>query len=245
MMQCPQCQTANRLGAIFCRSCGAKLEIDSVTSQTFEQVTGVVPKDKAKGKKRVKSIIINSLRLVFLAALVFGVYLALQRPEVDQPKTEEAAAKDFKNRRTRLIELLQNQGEYKNAKFATKGINSYLASLMAETEDKGKTLQLVDSWVNFGDDGALTWVIDAKLFGRLLRFQYMGTLEVKDDKVVFTPDGFFSGKLGKLPYPTFFIQSLTKRLWNSVLDDGDNKTVIEAISELKTAKDELTISVKK
>ena len=72
MMQCPQCGTENRLGAIFCRSCGAKLETDGITSQTFEQVTGVVPKDKAKGKKRVKKIILNSIRIVFLALIVVG-----------------------------------------------------------------------------------------------------------------------------------------------------------------------------
>ena len=253
MMQCPQCKTANRLGAIFCRSCGAKLEIDSITSQTFEQVTGLVPQDKAKAKKRVRSIIFNSLRLLFLAAVVFGAYLALQRPKVDQPETSDARAKEFEEKRDRLLAALEQRDKVENVEFFTVGINSSLAKMMAGTEEKekekekGKTFQLVDSWVLFDTGGRITWVIDTKLFGRLLRFQYMGTVEVKDGKLTFTPDGIFSGKLGQLPYPTYFMQSMTKRLWSSILEGGEgaNKKLIDAISELKIEKDKVIISVKK
>jgi len=247
MMQCPQCGTANRLGAIFCRSCGAKLEIDAITSQTFEQATGVVPQDKSKAKNRVKRIIINSLRLLFLAVIVFGFYLALQRPEVDQPKTTEELSKKLEDRRNRLLEKLDKDGEVKNVAFMTAGINSYLAHMMAETEEKGKTFQLVDSWVLFDTDGTATWVIDAKLFGRLLRFQYVGTIEMEDGKVAFKPSGIFAGKLGQLPYPTYFMQTMIKRMWSSIMDDsdGDNKKLLDAITELKFDKDKVTISVKK
>ena len=247
MMQCPQCKTANRLGAIFCRSCGAKLEIDSITSQTFEQVTGVVPQDKARAKKRVRSIIFNSLRLLFLAAVVFGAYLALQRPKVDQPETSDARAKEFEEKRDRLLAALEQRDKVENVEFFTVGINSSLAKMMAGTEEKGKAFQLVDSWVLFDTDGRITWVIDAKLFGRLLRFQYMGTVEVKDGKLTFTPDGIFSGKLGQLPYPTYFMQSMTSRLLSSILEGGEgaNKKLIDAISELKIDKDKVIISVKK
>jgi hypothetical protein len=247
MMQCPQCQTSNRLGAIFCRSCGAKLEIDSITSQTFEQATGVVPQDKIKAKKRVRRIIVNSLRLVFLAAVVFGVYLALQRPAVEQPETRDEYAKAFTERRDKLLNALERQNKVENVEFSTIGVNSSLARMMAATENKGKTFQLVDSWAVFGEDGQVTWVIDAKLFGRLLRFQYMGTAEVKEGKLVFTPEGLFSGKLGQLPYPTYFMKTMTKRLWDSILEDGGgaNKKLLGAISALKFEKDKVIITVTK
>lgn len=244
MMQCPECGTANRLGAIFCRSCGAKLELDSVTSETFEQVTGIVSKDKLDAKKRVRRIIFNVLRLVFLAAIVYGFYLALQRPEVDQPETSGKLVTRFKAMRAELLTGINHKRTVTKTT-TERAVNSYLASLIAATESKGKSFQLVDSWVLIEDGGELNWVIDVKLFGRLMRFQYFGTVEIKDGEAVFTPKGFFSARLGKLPYPTLLIEMTAKRLWHSILeaDNRANEKVLGAVSDLKFKGDTITITV--
>ena len=244
MMQCPQCGTANRLGAIFCRSCGVKLEVDSITKDTFEQVTGIVPKDRADAKKRVRSITFNLLRLAFLGLLVFGVYLALQLPEVEEPETTSALAAQFKQTQTRLGTAVAQKREFTVT--TTEGaINSYLADRVGATEDKGKTFQLLDTWVLFDDDGGIDWVIDAKLFGRRLRFQYKGKLVVEDGGVTFKPEGFFAGRLGKLPYPSPLLKRTVSKLWKSIIrEEEENKKILNAISDVEIDGDQITVTVK-
>ena len=243
MMQCPQCGTANRLGALFCRSCGVKIEVDSVTKDTFEHVTGIVPKDRVDAKKRVRSIIFNSLRLAFLAAIVFGIYLALQLPEVKEPETTSKLAKEFTDTRTRLQAAVQRESEA-TVTITEGAINSYLADRLAETENRGKTFPLMDTWVLFEDNGDVNWVIDTKLLGRPLRFQYKGTLVVEDSGVTFKPNGFFGGRLGKLPYPSPLLNMTASRLWESIGDEERNEKILSAISDVKIDGDQITVTVK-
>jgi hypothetical protein len=251
MMQCPQCGTSNRLGAIFCRSCGAKLELDSVTSETFEKVTGVVPKNKSDAKKRTKRIIVNAIRLVILALLVLGVYLALQIPEVEKPKTDDRAATLFERKVESLTSALSgNPSGHEELKITEEEINSYIQARLAATDLGKGTFKLVDTWVLFDSEGEVTWVIDAKLFGRPLRFQYLGKAEVADGKLVFSKKGLFTGKLGKLPYPTILIDMTTKRLLSSLLEgdkttEGKIKKLLDGVSELTFGDGEVTVKVRR
>ena len=245
MMQCPQCGTGNRLGAIFCRSCGVKLVVDSVTKDTFEQVTGIVPKDRTDAKKRVRRIIFNSLRLVFLALLVLGVYFAVQLPEVEAPETTSKLAKQFTDTQTRLGQAVEREREM-TVSITQGAVNSYLADRLGETENKGKTFQLMDTWVLFEDNGDVNWVIDAKLLGRRLRFQYRGTLVVEDGGVRFKPKGFFSGQLGKLPYPSPLLKMTVSKLWDSIggEEEEQNEKILKAISDVKIEGDQITVTIK-
>ncbi len=242
MMQCPQCGTSNRLGAIFCRSCGVKLEVDSVTKDTFEQVTGIVPKDKTDAKKRVRRLVLNVVRVAILALLVLGVYLALQLPEVEEPETTSKLAAQFEQTRARLGGAVTREQEL-TVTITEDALNSYLAERMGATENKGKNFQLLDTWVLF-DDGDLDWVIDAKLFGRRLRFQYKGKLVVEDDGVVFKPKGLFAARLGALPYPAPLMNKTVSRLWKSICDEEKNEEILKAISDVKIDGDQITVTVK-
>jgi hypothetical protein len=248
MMQCPQCGTANRLGAIFCRSCGAKLELDSVTSQTFEKITGVVPKDKADAKKRTKRIIVNVIRLVILVLIVFGVYLALQIPDVEKPETTDKDLANLKATRSELVAAAGGNARAQDQlKISEKEINAYIQERLGATDLGKSTFRLVDTWVLFDKDGEVIWVIDAKLFGRPLRFQYLGKVEMAGGKVTFKKKGLFTGRLGKLPYPTILIDTTTKRLLDSLLesDKGENRKLLDAISELTFTDHSVTIKVRR
>lgn len=242
MMQCPNCGTGNRLGAIFCRSCGTKLEFDEITSETFEKVTGVVPKDKADRRRQIRSIIVNVLRLAFLGVIVYGLYLALQRPEVSRPETKGQLATQF---RTMAKEMMMAVDKKRTVTQTTTevALNSYLASRVAAIETKGRGFRLVDSWVGIEDSGRVEWVIEVKLFGRLMRLQYFGTVKVEDDRVTFTPKGFFAVRMGELPLPTPFMKLWSKRLWRSILDADRNEEFLAAISDLKFEGDDITVTV--
>jgi len=245
MMQCPSCGTANRLGAIFCRSCGAKLEIDGVTSQTFEKVTGVVPKDKKDAKTRAKNIAVNVLRLAFLGLVVLGVYLALQRPEVEQPETSGRLASAFDKMQRDMLITLEHSKQPVTRTTTKQALNSYLGSLVGAAETKG-TVRLVDSWVLIEDNNDLNWIIEAKLLGRPLRFQYFGTVAMKDGKITFTPKGFFAARMGKLPYPSPLLKLMASRFWKSVLEGNEekNKKFLDAISDFKFEGEKITVTLK-
>ncbi|GAH88261.1 unnamed protein product, partial [marine sediment metagenome] len=50
MINCPNCQTENRMGSLFCRGCGTKLALEDVNVHNFEEKTGIVPKSKKKAR---------------------------------------------------------------------------------------------------------------------------------------------------------------------------------------------------
>ncbi len=75
MITCPKCQAENYLGAIFCRTCGDKLDIDSLRPADIKKT--------AKNAANAGNILRNVIGLVLLlavGALAAGIFLAPPLP---------------------------------------------------------------------------------------------------------------------------------------------------------------------
>ncbi|MDP7395755.1 MAG: zinc ribbon domain-containing protein [Lentisphaeria bacterium] len=87
MINCPKCQSENHLGAIFCRSCGDKLDMDELRPADIKKT--------AKNAVNAGAILRNIIGLVALlavAALAAGIYIAPPLPTVTALSPENAKA---------------------------------------------------------------------------------------------------------------------------------------------------------
>ncbi len=95
MIQCPKCREENQIGAIFCRSCGEKLELDQLTPDSFQQGG-----DDSK-TKTVITIVRNLIILVLILAVIGAIAAVFMKPSISisNSLTEEenkVALKRFK-----------------------------------------------------------------------------------------------------------------------------------------------------
>ena len=95
MIQCPECGQENQIGAIFCRSCGEKLELDELTPDSFQQGG-----DDSKAKTAIATVRNLSI-LILTVALIGTISAVFMKPEITMPNvlTEEenkVALKRFK-----------------------------------------------------------------------------------------------------------------------------------------------------
>jgi len=72
MIPCPKCGADNMIGAIFCRSCSAKLELDDIKPETFEE------KEKSPAAKA--GLIIQRLISLAIFLVVAGAVVAIFLP---------------------------------------------------------------------------------------------------------------------------------------------------------------------
>lgn len=98
MIVCPKCKTENMLGAIFCRGCGEKLNIDELRPEDIARAI------QSKTKKGT-SILRNLIAFILLVA-VLGTLAAIFIPPAYTPMDELPEA-DFMAARTRMTTLLR------------------------------------------------------------------------------------------------------------------------------------------
>ena len=84
MINCPNCNHDNMIGAIFCRSCGEKINIDELRPEDVNQ--GV-----AKAKKLVSaSVIRNVVMFAILAVLILILVGLFMKPKSGSPAGKSA-----------------------------------------------------------------------------------------------------------------------------------------------------------
>jgi hypothetical protein len=210
MIVCPNCQTENRLGSIFCRSCGSKLALDDLNVQNFEQKTGVVSKEKINKAKRKRKLIINIIRLAFLLAIAYGVYLVFQEPQMPKIDTSGKANESFKKKETAILDA-RKAGKEIEVAFTELEVNSFVAVVAIDSENTGKA-KLKEIFIDLKEDNRVEIFLVTSIFGQRIVASCYGKVSAGESGLVFEPDGFFAAKMGKLPYPMFLFKYMTKNV---------------------------------
>jgi len=231
MLTCPHCESDNRYGAIFCRGCGKKLDIiDELTVENIHEKTRGKKRRRRKDKGaptpkqlRVRSIIVNAVRIAVILLIAFAVYLTQQTPSVSAISTTEGARKIFMSNKRKL----RGGSE---VTITTMQLNSYIAGLLPKIEG-GKAVRFDNLQVALGnekDKEELAIRMYVRVFGKRMLFQMFGNLEKSDGKIKFSPATF--GKVGKLPYPAFLMKLHCK---NVLRDLKQDKELFDKLTEAK------------
>ena len=223
-MLCPQCGTENRLGAIFCRSCGVKLDIDSIDSETFEEKTGI----KLKKGPKISTIILKVVLLLVLIGLAAAIFLATRVPDIERTPTatkgkNSIASFDVKKRQAEWFKA--NDYEYKLG-FTEGDINSYLAEKFKESDLKKGFIEFKEIDIDLKPGNMVEARFFGTMWGKKLLFRVTGRVELTGGTLKFEPE---SARIGQLPLPGILINPTYKNMMSAGAEDEKLFKKFEAI----------------
>ena len=221
LLKCHECGHENQLGAIFCRDCGAKLDVEKMRPEVKD----------AKAKLDFVELFKNLLAIAVLGGLVVvgGLMFYPQTaaaPDLDKGQMAKADAK---------LQLLINKinGEFVDTDsfVFTPDEATYLYNnkLTAKAEESGAAYTFDKMSISLDPYDNIVLTAESKLFGSVpVSFQLRGTLE--DEKMNFQVVG---AKMGHLSMPKFLqkkiIDKFTPVIGGSIADiiNATQKITIE------------------
>jgi hypothetical protein len=220
LIKCEQCGHENQLGAIFCRSCGAKLEINDIRPDVKDRSSG-------QGCFKIGCKIFVVMFLLLIIGGVLTLFFPLNYteyeplPEEEQQKVAQTVQemKDAMEGKSKKRMFMLTPAE------ATCALNDFLQNNGQEAN------QGMDAIVEV-DDGETTVIFQKKFLG-VLRFRIAVTcqpeLTQEDGETVFTPNwsSFQFGNI-TIPFPEDQV--------NEALE-GDPKEFINKIEKFEVDED--------
>jgi C4-type Zn-finger protein len=219
-IKCQQCGHENQLGAIFCRSCGAKLEINDLRPDV---------KDRSSGQGCFK-IGCKIFLVMFLLLIISGVlvlFFPLNYTEYEPLSDEE------KEKVTQTVQEMKDaiEGKSKKRMFimtpseASCALNDYLQNNGQEANKGGEAIIEVD-------EGDTIFIYQKKFLG-VLRFRIaikcQPEITQENGETVFTPN-WKSFQFGNITFP----------IPEEEIDDnleGDPKEFINKIEKFEVDED--------
>jgi len=247
MINCQECGADNMVGAIFCRSCGAKLDLDEIRPETEMKKEASV----AKNLKTIAGRIVVLVVFLILAGVLAGLLLPAPgavQGELNDQETQKAVARArqmFATRRQRAftfsseeITLLANKlfrldtGSADTDQGGDGAAKKSKAGLMPEH----LSIQLLGS-------GYVKMVLRSRAFGKLPIYStLLGNFEAKEDGGVSFEA--FSTAMGKLSLPGPLQDVVLKRFQSVLAVEPKLKNFAAHVVLVDVEDDKVTLTVK-
>lgn len=231
MIKCKECGHDNELGSIFCRDCGAKLDVEAIQPDMIDK----------KASANIGGIIRNLISAVVLIGLVIVLGLMFYPEKMtsfELNPAQQSAAKDKLN-----YLLSKIDGGYGDSKYVftpdevTYLYNNELTKDVAEDDDASGFV-IGDMLVEVDEDGFVVLTMNGKLFGKIpTTFSLKGVLN--SDPLSLDVK---AAKMGHLPVPGF-AQAKVIEKFTPGTGDGIMKQLIDGIAEV-TLTDDGSFAVK-
>jgi len=205
MISCQKCQADNLVGAIFCRACGVKLEIDNIRPQTVDQA---MPETSTHAKHVVSRVVTIAILLLVLG-LMAGILLPASRPVLGElnDQDKQVAGKNYgalfaPNPKPAPVSFTSDQ--------VTALINDRLGL------DKGVPASMSFSLVRekleifILPSGLIRVVLKSRIMGKVPLYNAVnGTAEVSDAGVQFKVT---AAQIGRITLPAFLQKPVIERI---------------------------------
>jgi len=241
MIKCPLCGTDNQIGAIFCRGCREKLDLDSLKPETIDQHEGKL------GTKilHISRRIVGAAILIYLIWALVAVFLAVELPQTP-PLTEKenkVLAQRFKSLKRKIKKSRGEEFVFNSAEVTA--LANQLANLKDEPKDAGWALSPAILSVQLLANGTTRIILKSKLKGqRDMYTSVVGKFYVPegDEGVQFMLLSAASGKLDmKFGLKKVALDRITVLFSDVPLLDELKKN----ISEVTVSSDSISFRLKK
>jgi len=235
MIKCIECGHENQLGSIFCRECGAKLDVDKLRPEVSD--------------KKISFNVLGFIRSFIALALLFGAiailgamfYPASVSPQPLTEKEQKAAEAKFK---AMIAKIDDDIGE--DAYTFTPAETTYLYNniLTEKSEDGDGPSYKVNNMVFETDpmSGTVRVAMLSSLYGISTSFELSGAISSENDKPEFT---ILGQKMGHLSIPKGLRNKIVEK-FTPVLDDprGAIRKVLDNAKSIAIEDGNLVIKVK-
>lgn len=222
IIKCPECSHENQLGAIFCRNCGAKLEIDKMAPEVKDR--------SGPGVFKIIRRTIISLVVLVLIGLLAGVFIPRSAPAYGAFGEEEM--KNLKKKCDELFKYVEGKGKRRTYVFtpkeATLAFNNYLLP-------EGKLGSLPVSAICFEQmQTGETRIIVSKKIGGLLpvRYEVTGTPTISESEEKGLELVPVKVGMGILPIPAALTGSIVSQFY-SLTSAPELNQVIKAVDKFQ------------
>ncbi|MBT3374922.1 MAG: zinc ribbon domain-containing protein [Lentisphaerae bacterium] len=209
MINCPKCGAENMIGAIFCRTCSSKLDLDELRPEDFEEKEETLAKKAGAVAQRILVVLISVLVVGVLVLMMLPVSGLVDVSGVDQRGVSKSVSR-FRRMHTNKLTSKYRSLTFEDADltalanfvFGLRPGADPVASLAPEAGSYSGQGSLTPEFlsVEMLDGGKTRLILRALLFGKLPVYcTLLGRLEVvSGGGVTFTS---YSAKFGKMPLP--------------------------------------------
>jgi hypothetical protein len=232
MIKCKECGHDNELGAIFCRECGGKLDVEAIQPDMIDK----------KASKNVVGILRNLISAVLLIGLIVVLGLMFYPEKMtsfELNPAQQSAAKDKLNNM-----LCKIDGGYGDEKYTispdelTFLYNNELTKNSGD-EDAGAGFVIDDMLFEVDDDGFVVATLKGKLFGKVpTTFSLKGILNSSPLSL-----DVKSAKMGHLPVPGFGHDKVIEKFLPGT-NQGIMKQLIDGIDSVTLTDGKFVVKVK-
>lgn len=248
MIKCPKCGADNLLGAIFCRSCGSKLNLEDLKPDDIAE------KKSAFSVQTVGKSLFKLVKLVVLVVLISGLVGILLAPSGFQPN-RGLDAKEFRAAMDKVTGLTRAPSRAAKVVFTADEIAVLADALLGFSVPDGvrQTVTLaeppeavitsVDVDTTLIDGAFLRVVLKQKLLGKVSVYTtVVGALQVDEKGLVFH---VIKARVGRVPLPGGGREFAVRRIRG--LCEAKVQKLFEALAPhvkaIEGTSEELTLSV--
>ncbi len=230
-IKCPECGNDNQLGAIFCRNCGAKLDIEHMRPTVKDNKVGG---GFAGLAQRLLTILILIVVLGILAALFIPTGL---KPYVAATEDEvKAATAKFD---ALMLKADGARGPAKHV-FSPAELTAIANNLMLQKgapQDSAAGYQVDDILIDITSAGELVIGIDTKLYGKVpARFELVGKPTTAEGEAGAAPViGFdiVSASMGHVTMPVDLLKAKLAEKFAALAQGKDIEKILKSIKGIE------------
>lgn len=230
LMKCNECGHDNQLGAIFCRECGTKLDVEKMR-----------PKVEVKSEKDIAGIVKNVVAIVVLLSLLLTIVMMFYPQSGGSYVLEEDEQAKAEAKLNKLIKKIDGD-KYSESKYvftpeeATYLFNNKLSGL---TTEEGTGYAIDKLYITLDSYDNVFLIAESKLFGSIpTSFSLNGYLE--EDKPELTTT---SVQMGHLSIPGFLQDKITTK-FTPLIEGGLTAKIIAATIKIEVENGDFHITVK-
>ncbi len=241
MIKCPLCGTDNQIGAIFCRGCREKLDLDSLRPETMNQHEG---KMGTKIFHVLRRIVTAAIFLYLLWALV-AVFLSLELPQTPKltDKENKVLTQRFRNLKRKIKKSRGEEFVFNSAEITA--LANQLTNLKDDPKKSGWALSPAILNIQLLSDGTVRVILKSRLKDQIDMYTSVrGKFYVPEgeDGVQFI---MLSAKSGKLDMKFGLKKIALNRITILLSDIPLLADLKKNISEITVSADSISIRLKK
>ncbi len=235
MIKCSECGHENQLGAIFCRECGVKLDVETLRPELKD----------SKRSLNVAGLIRNIIGAAIMVLVVGSLGLMFYPAKVTMPSLSEDEQTAAKEKLKALVARIDDK--YGDDKYTfspaevTYLVNDVLMEVPEGEEDQAAAYKVEAMVISVDARNVVHIAMRSKLFSIATTFEVSGVFDM--DSANFRVTG---QKMGHLSIPNALRQKVVSK-FTPALDDpqGTIRKILDNASSIVADSGSLEITVKK